>query len=56
MNEPQANIAEFTVSELSAALKRTVEDAYGYVRVRGEVVCELRVQRDTRFLMLVVSL
>jgi len=28
---------EWTVSELSAALKRTVEDAYGYVRVRGEV-------------------
>jgi len=37
MSESQANIAEFTVSELSAALKRTVEDAYGYVRVRGEV-------------------
>jgi len=37
MNETQANVAEFTVSELSAALKRTVEDAYGYVRVRGEV-------------------
>jgi exodeoxyribonuclease VII large subunit len=31
------NIAEWTVSELSAALKRTVEDAYGFVRVRGEV-------------------
>jgi len=31
------NIVEWTVSELSAALKRTVEDAYGYVRVRGEV-------------------
>jgi exodeoxyribonuclease VII large subunit len=37
MGESQANITEFTVSELSAALKRTVEDAYGYVRVRGEV-------------------
>ena len=37
MPEPQQNIAEFTVSELSAALKRTVEDTYGYVRVRGEV-------------------
>jgi exodeoxyribonuclease VII large subunit len=37
MNEPQPNIAEFTVSELSAALKRTVEDTYGYVRVRGEI-------------------
>ena len=31
------NAVEWTVSELSAALKRTVEDAYGYVRVRGEV-------------------
>jgi len=34
---PRGNIAEWSVSELSAALKRTVEDAYGYVRVRGEV-------------------
>lgn len=32
-----SNIAEFTVSELSGALKRTIEDAYGYVRVRGEI-------------------
>ncbi|MBI3433927.1 MAG: exodeoxyribonuclease VII large subunit [Proteobacteria bacterium] len=31
------NIPEWTVSELSAALRKTVEDAYGYVRVRGEV-------------------
>jgi len=31
------NISEYTVSELSFALKRTVEDAYGYVRVRGEL-------------------
>src|SRR5215813_13253650 len=37
MNEPRLNIVEWTVSELSAALKKTVEDAYGYVRVRGEV-------------------
>ena len=38
MAEPALkNIAEWTVSELSAALKRTVEDAYGYVRVRGEI-------------------
>jgi exodeoxyribonuclease VII large subunit len=37
MNETQANVAEFTVSELSAALKRTVEDSYAYVRVRGEI-------------------
>jgi len=38
MNEPtRLNIPEWTVSELSAALKRTVEDAFGYVRVRGEI-------------------
>lgn len=37
MAESAANIAEFTVSEISRAVKRTVEDAFGYVRVRGEV-------------------
>jgi exodeoxyribonuclease VII large subunit len=38
MNEPaRVNIPEWTVSELSAALKKTVEDAFGYVRVRGEI-------------------
>jgi exodeoxyribonuclease VII large subunit len=37
MNEPRLNIPEWTVSELSAALKKTVEDSYGYVRVRGEI-------------------
>src|SRR6267154_3228318 len=31
------NAPEFTVSELSSALKRTVEDAYGHVRGRGEI-------------------
>ena len=31
------NIAEFTVSELSNAIKRTLEGAYGYVRLRGEI-------------------
>src|SRR6201986_2226503 len=35
--EPLLNAPEFTVSELSSALKRTVEDAYGHVRVRGEI-------------------
>src|SRR6266852_2840510 len=34
---PRVNLVEFTVSELAAALKRTVEDAYAYVRVRGEI-------------------
>jgi exodeoxyribonuclease VII large subunit len=38
MAEPALNnLVEWTVSELSSALRRTVEDAYGYVRVRGEV-------------------
>ncbi|MCR4282470.1 MAG: exodeoxyribonuclease VII large subunit [Bauldia sp.] len=37
MTDSQANIGEYTVSEISAALKRTVEDTYGYVRVRGEI-------------------
>jgi exodeoxyribonuclease VII large subunit len=31
------NAPEFTVTELSSALRRTVEDAYGHVRVRGEI-------------------
>ncbi|MEQ8403570.1 MAG: exodeoxyribonuclease VII large subunit [Oceanicaulis sp.] len=34
---PISNTPEYTVSELSGALKRTVEDAYGHVRVRGEL-------------------
>jgi exodeoxyribonuclease VII large subunit len=37
MNEPRLNLPELTVSELSLALKRTIEDSYGYVRVRGEL-------------------
>ncbi|MEM7739878.1 MAG: exodeoxyribonuclease VII large subunit [Pseudomonadota bacterium] len=31
------NIPEYSVSELSGKLKRTIEDTYGYVRVRGEL-------------------
>jgi exodeoxyribonuclease VII large subunit len=37
MNEPRINVPEWTVSELSSALKRTVEDTYSHVRVRGEI-------------------
>src|ERR1700728_1568576 len=37
MDEPRLNLPELSVSELSAALKRTIEDAYGFVRVRGEL-------------------
>src|SRR6185312_7027770 len=35
--ESLINAPEFTVSELSSALKRTVEDTFGHVRVRGEI-------------------
>ena len=31
------NVPEFTVSEVSQALKHTVEEAFGYVRIRGEI-------------------
>ncbi|WAP70752.1 exodeoxyribonuclease VII large subunit [Jiella pelagia] len=34
---PQSNVAEYTVSEISGALKRTVEETFGHVRIRGEV-------------------
>jgi len=31
------NLHEFTVSELAFSLKKTIEDSYGLVRVRGEI-------------------
>ncbi len=40
MAEPDArptNAPEITVSELASALKRAIEDRFGYVRVRGEI-------------------
>ncbi|HEV7276932.1 MAG TPA: exodeoxyribonuclease VII large subunit [Devosiaceae bacterium] len=37
MAEPLTNAAEFTVSEIAQAVKRTVEDEFGHVRVRGEI-------------------
>ena len=57
--EPVHNLPAFTVSELSASLKHTVEDAFGYVRVRGEVSqpkvatsghCYLRLKDETAVL------
>ena len=33
----KANLPEFSVSEIAAALKRTVEDSFPFVRVRGEI-------------------
>ncbi len=32
-----SNLPELSVGDLARALKRTVEDAFGYVRVRGEI-------------------
>ncbi len=34
---PATNTPELTVSEISGALKRTIEDRFGFVRVRGEI-------------------
>src|SRR5215470_17788867 len=34
---PASNVMELTVSELSGAIKRLLEDGFGYVRVRGEI-------------------
>ncbi len=31
------NVAEYTVSEISSAIKRTMEDTFSHVRVRGEL-------------------
>lgn len=36
-DDSPTNAAEFTVSEVSGALKRVVEDAFGNIRVRGEI-------------------
>ena len=37
MTDKASNIAEFSVSEISFSIKRTMEDTFGYVRVRGEL-------------------
>ncbi|SMQ59593.1 Exodeoxyribonuclease VII large subunit [Devosia lucknowensis] len=37
MSQVLTNAAEFTVSEIAQAVKRTVEDEFGHVRVRGEI-------------------
>jgi exodeoxyribonuclease VII large subunit len=34
---PRANLPEYTVSELARALKRSIEENFAYVRVRGEI-------------------
>ena len=37
LRAPATNIPDYTVSEISGAVKRTLEGAFGRVRVRGEV-------------------
>ncbi len=37
MDDPGLNVPEFSVSEISGAIKATLEGAFGRVRVRGEV-------------------
>jgi exodeoxyribonuclease VII large subunit len=53
---PGSNLPELSVGDLSRALKRTVEDAFSYVRVRGEISqpkfhgsghCYLRLKDET---------
>ncbi len=34
---PVPNVVEYSVSEISTAIRRTMEDTFGFVRVRGEV-------------------
>jgi exodeoxyribonuclease VII large subunit len=34
---PRANVAEFSVSELASSVKKTLEQTFGYVRLRGEI-------------------
>ena len=50
--QPGSNLPHFTVSELSAALKRTVENQYGQVRVRGEISQPKRVASGHVYLRL----
>ena len=33
----KSNAQEYSVTELSLALKRSVEDQFGYVKIRGEI-------------------
>ncbi len=37
IEEAKANLGEFSVTEIAHALKRTLEDRFGHVRVRGEI-------------------
>lgn len=37
MSESKSNVAEYTVSEISFALKKEIEERFSFVRVRGEI-------------------
>ncbi len=37
IRDTPSNLGEFTVTEISHALKRSIEDRFGHVRVRGEI-------------------
>ncbi len=37
IEQPKSNAGEYSVSEIAHALKRTLEDTFGHVRVRGEI-------------------
>ncbi|MCB1013446.1 MAG: exodeoxyribonuclease VII large subunit, partial [Microthrixaceae bacterium] len=37
MSQVLSNAAEYTVSEIAQAVRRTVEDEFGNVKVRGEI-------------------
>ena len=37
LDPPETNTPAYSVSELAFALKRTIEDGYGFVRLRGEL-------------------
>ncbi len=37
LGDSPSNVAEYSVSEISGSIKRTVEDVFGHVRIRGEI-------------------
>jgi exodeoxyribonuclease VII large subunit len=60
---PGSNLPEFSVGDLARALKKTIEDGYGFVRVRGEISqpkrhssghCYLRLKDETAVLESVI--
>lgn len=37
MTDPATNLTEYSVTEIASAVKRTIEDGFGLVRIRGEL-------------------